>query len=287
MSPLHIASALLIVAMWGLNFTVIRFGLDEFTPFTFATWRFVLGALPILFVPKPAISWGTLAGIGGFMFTGQFVFLFFAMEAGLPPGLTSVLVQMQGPLTVVLAALFLREHATRGQWLGLAVAIVGVALIARTVEGTASLFALGLALLSALTWATGNLFFRSARGVSMFAVTVWASILPPLPLGIAALVIDGPAAILAPLLAPTWRGWFVLFYTVAPAMWLGYLIWGTLLRTYPAAKVGPVSLLVPCAALTFAALLVGEPVGGLRLLGIIVVLGGVAIGVFASARRMR
>ena len=38
---------MLIVAMWGLNFTVIRFGLDEFTPFTFATWRFVISALPI------------------------------------------------------------------------------------------------------------------------------------------------------------------------------------------------------------------------------------------------
>ena len=30
MSPTHLAAALLIVAMWGLNFTVIRFGLDEF-----------------------------------------------------------------------------------------------------------------------------------------------------------------------------------------------------------------------------------------------------------------
>ena len=91
--------------MWGLNFTVIRFGLDEFAPFTFATWRFLLAALPVLVVPKPAISWGTLAGIGGLMFGSQFVFLFFAMQAGLPPGLTSVLVQLQGPLTVVLAAL--------------------------------------------------------------------------------------------------------------------------------------------------------------------------------------
>ncbi len=273
--------------MWGLNFTVIRFGLDEFTPFTFATWRFLIGALPILFIPKPAISWATLAGIGGFMFAGQFVFLFFAMEAGLPPGLTSVLVQLQGPLTVVLAALFLREHATRAQWLGLAVALAGVMLIARSVDGSASLFALGLALLSALTWATGNLFFRSARGVSMFAVTVWASVLPPIPLAIVALAIDGPAALLAPLLAPTWRGWFVLFYTVVPVMWLGYLIWGTLLRTYPAAKVGPISLLVPCAALLFASLLVDESIGGLRLLGVVVVLGGVAIGVFASGRRLR
>src|SRR5262245_65863379 len=139
--------------MWGLNFTVIRFGLDEFTPFTFATWRFLLAALPVLVVPKPAISWGTLAGIGGLMFGGQFVFLFFAMQAGLPPGLTSVLVQLQGPLTVVLAALFLREHATAGQWLRIAIASLGVVLISRTVEGTANIIAIGLALLSALTWA--------------------------------------------------------------------------------------------------------------------------------------
>jgi O-acetylserine/cysteine efflux transporter len=287
LTPLHTVAALLIVAMWGLNFTVIRFGLDEFTPFTFATWRFLLCALPIAFVPKPKIAWGTLAGIGGFMFTGQFIFLFIAMEAGLPPGLTSVLVQLQGPLTVVLAALFLREHATRGQWLGLAVAGIGVVLIGRSVEGTVGVIAVVLALLSALTWAAGNLFFRSARGVSMFAVTVWASLLPPVPLALIALLLDGPNALLAPVLAPTWKGWFVLFYTVAPVMWLGYLIWGTLLRTYPAAKVGPISLLVPCAALVFAALLVGEPITLSRLTGVAVVLGGVAMGLFASARRLR
>lgn len=287
MTPTHTFAALLIVAMWGLNFTIIRFGLDEFSPFTFATWRFVLAALPILFVRKPAVSWGTLAGIGGFMFGGQFVFLFFAMQAGLPPGLTSVLVQLQGPLTVVLAALFLGERASPGQWLGLAIATVGVVLIGRSVEGDAGVLAIGLALLSALTWAIGNLFFRSARGVSMFAVTAWASVLPPIPLALVALISDGPTALLAPILAPTWRGWFVLLYTVVPVMWLGYLIWGTLLRTYPAAKVGPISLLVPCAALVFAALLVDEPVGGLRLAGVIVVLGGVATGLFASVRRLR
>jgi len=273
--------------MWGLNFTVIRFGLDEYTPFTFAAWRFLLAALPILFVRKPAISWSTLAGIGGFMFGGQFVFLFFAMQVGLPPGLTSVLVQLQGPLTVVLAALFLREHATRGQWLGLAIAAVGVLLIARSVEGTTNVFAIGLALLSALTWAVGNLFFRTARGVSMFAVTAWACVLPPLPLALVALIAEGPDRLLAPILAPSWKGWFALFYTVVPVMWLGYLIWGTLLRTYPAAKVGPISLLVPCVALGFAGWLVGEPIGGLRLVGVIVVLGGVALGLFASVRRMR
>jgi O-acetylserine/cysteine efflux transporter len=287
LTPLHRLAALLIVAMWGLNFTVIRFGLDEYPPFAFAAWRFLLAALPALFVPRPALSWKSLAGIGSLMFGGQFVFLFFAMQAGLPPGLTSVLVQLQGPLTVVLAALFLREHATPGQWLGLAVASIGVVLIARSVEGTASLLAVGLALLSALSWAIGNLFFRATRGASMFAVTAWACVLPILPLALASVFYEGPGPLLAPILAPSWKGWLALLYTVVPVMWLGYLIWGTLLRTYPAAKVGPISLLVPCVALVFASMLVHEPVGGLRLLGIVVVLGGVATGLFASVRRMR
>ncbi|SJZ94989.1 O-acetylserine/cysteine efflux transporter [Enhydrobacter aerosaccus] len=286
MKPLHVAAALLIAALWGLNFTVIRLGLDVFTPFTFAGWRFLLGALPVLFLPRPPISWRALAGIGFFMFTGQFVFLFFAMQAGLPPGLSSVLVQLQGPLTVVLAALFLHERTRPAQWLGLGVALIGVLVIARSVEGSANVLAVGIALLSALSWAVGNLFLREARGAPVFAVTAWASLLPPLPLLIAAALTDGIDATLSPILAPSWQGWLVLFYTVVPAMWLGYLIWGTLLRSYPAAKVGPVSLLVPCCALFFASQIVGEPIGGVRLIGVAIVLAGVAIGIVASARRL-
>ena len=197
MTPLHIAASLLIAAVWGLNFTVIRFGLDEFTPLTFAGWRFLLGALPVLFLPKPAISWKALAGIGFFLFTGQFVFLFFAMQAGLPPGLSSVLVQLQGPLTLVLAALFMKERATISQWGGLAVAMVGVVLIARTVEGNASVVAVAIALLSALSWATGNLFLRNTRGASLFALTAWACLLPILPMLLVSAALDGAPAALA------------------------------------------------------------------------------------------
>ncbi len=279
------ALALLIAATWGLNFTVIRFGLDEFTPFAFAGWRFVLGALPVLFLPKPAVSWKVLGGVGVFLFGGQFVFLFFAMQAGLPPGLSSVLVQLHGPLTAVIAALVLRERATTGQWLGIGVALLGVLVIARSVEGSTSIVAVGIALLSAFSWAIGNLFLREGRGTSILAVTAWGSLLPPVPLLLASAVTDGLDATLAPVLAPTLRGWLVLLYTVVPVMWLGYWIWGTLLRTYPAAKVGPVSLLVPCCALAFSAAITGEPVGGLRLLGVAIVLGGVGLGIVASTRR--
>lgn len=287
LKPLHIAASLLIAATWGLNFTVIRFGLDEFTPFAFAGWRFVLGALPIMVLTRPDISWKALAGTGFFLFGGQFLFLFFAMQAGLPPGLTSVLVQLQGPLTLVVAALTLGERATPGQWAGLAVAMLGVILIARTVEGSASLLAVALALLSALSWAAGNLFLRETRRAPVLSVAAWASFVPSVPMLAVGFVHDGWTNMMAPVLAPTLRGWFVLFYTVAPVMWLGYLAWGTLLRTYPAGKVGPVSLLVPCCALVFSHLLTGEAVTGWRLAGIAVVLGGVALGMFSSGRQAK
>ncbi len=285
MKPLHAALALLIAATWGLNFTVIRFGLDQFTPFAFAAWRFVLAALPALFLPRPAVSWKVLAGVAVFLFGGQFVFLFFAMQAGLPPGLSSVLVQLHGPLTAMIAALVLRERATKGQWLGIALALAGVLVIARSVEGTASVIAVGIALLSALSWAVGNLFLREGRGTSILALTAWGSLLALPPLLLASALSDGVAATLAPILAPTWRGWLVLLYTVVPVMWLGYWIWGTLLRSYPAAKVGPVSLLVPCCALAFSAAILGEPIGGLRLVGVAIVLSGVGLGIVTSTRR--
>lgn len=287
MRPIHIAAALLIAATWGLNFTMIRFGLDEFTPYAFASWRFVLGALPILILPRPAISWKAMVGTGIFLFGGQFVLLFLAMEAGLPPGLSSVLVQLQGPLTLVLAALVLRERATTGQWAGLAVAMVGVILIGRSVEGSASLLAVAIALLSALSWAAGNLFLRETRAASILSVTAWASLVPAPALIALSLWHDGYEATLAPILAPSWWGWFVLLYTVVPVMWLGYQLWGTLLRTYPAGKAGPVSLLVPVCALVFSSMLTGETIDGLRLAGVIIVLGGVALGIFASTGALK
>jgi hypothetical protein len=57
---------MLIVAM-GLNFTVIRFDELRRSP------RHPGARAAVVFIPKPAVSWATLAGIGGFMFGGQFV----------------------------------------------------------------------------------------------------------------------------------------------------------------------------------------------------------------------
>ena len=169
MKPLHTAAALLIAAIWGLNFTVIRFGLDEFTPFAFSTWRFLLCALPSCSCRSRRSRGRRWPASASSCSRGQFIFLFFAMQAGLPPGLTSGAGPVAGaadrwcwPRCSCASA----RRADNGS--ALRVSMAGVVLIARSVEGTPSVLAVGLALMSALTWAFGNLvFLRGARRVDV------------------------------------------------------------------------------------------------------------------------
>ncbi|MGV8577664.1 EamA family transporter, partial [Pseudomonas aeruginosa] len=50
--------ALLVVVIWGVNFVVIKFGLQGMPPFLLAGMRFLLVALPaIFFIPRPTIPW--------------------------------------------------------------------------------------------------------------------------------------------------------------------------------------------------------------------------------------
>ena len=277
----------MIALIWGGNFTVIRLGLDEFPPLLLAALRFALAALPVLVLPRPAASWRDLVLIGLLVFTGQFVFLFFGMVAGMPPGLASLVMQTQGPITVLLAALLLGEHPLSRQWAGLAMAAIGLVLIGLSIGGTLTLLGFVLTFLGAVSWGSGNLVMKRLGPVSMLAVTAWASLVPPLPLFLAGLAIDGVEATLRPLTGITWQGAFVLFYLTVPVTLIGYGIWGNLLRRYPVAAVAPFALLVPCFGFAVAAVVFGEQVAGWRLGGVLLILGGLAVAALPLARLAR
>src|SRR5690606_5595907 len=100
----HLLLALAIVAVWGTNFVVIRWGLDGLPPFLFATLRFAFSALPwLLFVPRPKVGWRPLAAFGVLLGVGQFGLLFLAMRGSISPGMASLVVQMQVFFTIGLA----------------------------------------------------------------------------------------------------------------------------------------------------------------------------------------
>jgi O-acetylserine/cysteine efflux transporter len=280
--PLHIAASLLIAATWGLNFTMIRFGLDEFEPFAFAAGASCWGACRCWCCRARRSRGRRWSAPASSCSPASSCFLFFAMQAGLPPGLPRCWSSCRAAHPGAGRAVPARARDA-GQWAGLAVAMVGVVLIARSVEGSASLLAVGDRAAVGAELGAGNLFLRETarlgarrsrpgRASCRRCRCCWQ----PVHDGV-----DGDAC--ADSRADAGAAGSCCFYTVVPVMWLGYLMWGTLLRSYPAGKVGPVSLLVPCCALVFSSLLTGESIGGLRLVGVAVVLGGVALGIFTFA----
>ncbi|WP_199422774.1 EamA family transporter [Actinotalea solisilvae] len=286
MSPRDRLLAVVVAVLWGANFTAIHASLEHFPPFFLAALRFAVIAVPtVLLVPRPRVPTRWLLGYGLGFGVLQFAFLYLAMAAGMPAGLSSLVLQSSAPFTVVLAAWLLRERLGRRQVAGALVAVAGLGGIAvhrGLLGGQAALVPVLLTVAGGLGWALGNLASRQARPDSPLRLMLWMSVVPPLPMLALSLAIEGPAAIGrslttldAPAAAPALLG---LAYTVVVATVVGSGLWTALLARNPSSSVAPFSMLVPVVGIAVAGLVLGERVSGVELaLGTLVV-GGVLLG---------
>jgi O-acetylserine/cysteine efflux transporter len=242
--------------------------------------RFAVAALPALVVPRPPVPVMRLLAVGTAWFVAQFGLLFLGMQAGMPPGLASVLMQSQVFFTVLFAALALGERPRARHLAGMAVAACGVAAIGATVSGQGSdMTWLGLALVltASACWAVGNIIMRGMGPVEFLPMIVWLSVVAPLPLLAISLVFEGLEPIATSLVTWTWRGLGSTIFQGVVSTIIAYGMWAYLLRLYPATLVAPYSLLVPVFGMFSAALVFGERFGPLRLLGVALILLGVAV----------
>jgi O-acetylserine/cysteine efflux transporter len=273
----HAALASLVAVLWGLAFVATRIGLDSFSPPQLAALRFLVAAVPVLALARPPIPWRSLIALGLALFAGQFLFQFFGIARGMPPGLAAIVVHTQAFFTVAFAALALGERPACRQLAGMLLALGGLAAIATTVGQDLTAVGLALTLLSAVSWGVGNVLVKRLPRVEMLSLVVWLSLVPPavaLPLSG---VLDGPVALLEAVMAASWASWGAVVYLGLVATIVAYALWSYLLRLYPAATVAPFSLLVPFVAAGAAALVLGERFGRYRLLGMALVLGGIGV----------
>jgi O-acetylserine/cysteine efflux transporter len=268
----------LVAVIWGVNFVAIHASLEHYPPFLLAALRFAALAVPtLIFVPRPKVPWRWLLGYGLGFGILQFAFLYLGMAAGMPAGLSSLVLQASAPFTVVLAAVFLRERPGRDVLVGVAVAVLGLGIIAGYRGLTVSILPLVLVLAGALGWAIGNICSRQANPDSPFRLMMWMTVVPPVPMLLLSLAFEGPARIATALQgAPSaWTANLALAYTVVLATVVGSGVWTTLLARNPASSVAPFSLLVPVAGLGSAWLLLGERPSGWELLGGVFIAAGV------------
>lgn len=285
----HVLLAIGVAAMWGFNFIAINLSLDAFPPFLLAALRFSLIAIPtVLFVHRPRVQWRWLIGYGVGFGIIQFAFLYWGMAAGMPPGLASLVLQASAPFTVLLGAVFLRERMSRMRTVGIVIAVAGLFVVGWQRSEHAALLPFMLTLIGAFGWALGNICVRQAQAEEPFRLTLWMSVVPPIPFFALSLVFEGPdriaGAVSGAFTADGLSATLGLLYTVIVATIAGSGIWTWLMARHPAGMVAPFSLLVPVFGMTAAWVCFGETTRPGELAGAVLIVAGVLIATTVTPR---
>jgi O-acetylserine/cysteine efflux transporter len=281
LKPPHSLLLVLVAALWGFNFVVIRLGLDNFPPLFFSALRFFFAAVPLVFfIKRPAVPWRLILGIGLVLGVVKFSFLFIGMDVGVPPGLASLLLQSQAFFTVILAMAFFAERPRPLQIVGMALAFSGIALIASTIDGQFSATGLLLAIAAAMAWACSNMLMKKVGKVQMLNLMVWVSLVPPIPLLLISGFFEGWQRDLDALMHINLAGMGAVLFVAYVATVFGFGVWGAMISRYGVATVAPFSLLVPVFGMSSAAIVLGEAFGPLRIVAAILIVAGLILNVF-------
>lgn len=276
---LPIVAVLVTVTSWGSAFPSIRVALGGMEPLPLAALRFALAGLLVLgfliwkrpTLPRglDAVRFALCGGIGIALYN----LLLNTGQQSVAAGAASFIVNIAPVLTVIFATLFLKERFRRWAWIGMAVSMAGVGLIASGQPGGLR-FGSGASLLigAALCTATYFVLQRPLVGkygaLPSFALTLLSGALWLSPwLG------DGVQQFMA-------AGWQVqaalLFLALFPAA-IGYAAWTYALGHFGAARGANFLYMVPVVASAVAVPLTGEVPLWTTLAGGVMALGGVAL----------
>ena len=123
------------IIIWSSGFIVSRFGMPFSEPMTFLFLRFsgvCVLMLPIILWKK--IPWPSpqqilyIAVAGSLLQFGYLAGVWISVRAGMPAGLSALIVGLQ-PILTALLAYFVAEKINSRQWLGLFLGLIGVVLV--------------------------------------------------------------------------------------------------------------------------------------------------------------
>lgn len=281
----HVLLALVVVAIWGFNFTMIKLSVEAMPPLFAAGLRFTFAALPLVFFLKPPKThWLYVVGFGLAFGFGLYSFLNMALYWGMPAGLSSLVLQVQAFFTMLFAFLVLGERPRRVQVVGAGIAFCGIGVIAlERIEATA-IVPLLLTILAAVAWGVANVLTKKAGRVDPTAFTVWGALAAPLPLFALSLGVEGPEAIGAAITGFSWADAGLIAFLAYPATLLGGAIWAWLLGRHPASTVAPFTLLVPIVGILSGALILHERITLVEIGGGVLILLGLLVPALLPTR---
>ena len=270
---------ILVMIVWGLNFSVIKLGVNEIDPLLLTALRFTLATLPaIFFVKKPDVSWCYLIVYGWLFAIGIWGMATWSIQAGLSAGMASVLLQMNVVFGLFLGYFLLKEPLPLNKVIGSGIALAGLLLSLTVTDGSVTQLGLMLILFAAISWSLASITVKKAGTKQVFAFSLWAMAFAPIPLFLIVYFQSGSDAFVQLSTQLNERVIFSVLFQAYPVTLLGYWIWNRLLVTYPLTTVAPLTLLVPIFGLLGGVLFYQEEVGMIKLIASGCVISGILIG---------
>lgn len=133
-----LAQALLVTFLWSTSWILIKFGLEEIPALTFAGLRYTLAflvLLPLVLRQRHAVALNQISSMTWLQLVALGL-LYYAVTQGaqfiglsyLPAITVNLLISFTVIVVVLLGIWLLRELPTKGQWIGMLIFLVGVAI---------------------------------------------------------------------------------------------------------------------------------------------------------------
>jgi drug/metabolite transporter (DMT)-like permease len=275
----------LLAAFWGASYMFIKVANRAFEPATMMMLRLLIASLVIVLVLAAQRGWSASAadvrrlgweGFGLGVVNGAIPFTLIAWgEKYIDSGVAAIANASMPIFVVLLAIRFKPSERVRGLRLaGFLIGLVGVGVLAGVhpeggwwgVAGTLAV------VLASVSYAVGSLWgqrlVHGTSGLTLAAASMIGGLLVLLPFGLWQL----PSAV------PGWKETGSVLALAIFGTALAQIILYRALRSDGAARVSLVTYLLPVTALFYGVVLLGESLTWEELAGMVLILGGVALG---------
>jgi drug/metabolite transporter (DMT)-like permease len=278
-----VALFIIMVTSWGINYPVLKIALNYTTPYALLFYRILFSFIfiYIIFRPKLHLKLSRHDIIPLFVLSLLDVViwmeLWFVAETTISASLTSILIYTYPIISTLMAIIFLGEHYNKYVFLGIGLGFAGILVIFSNSLSTGLKPGLIIALLGAVMWALGTMYYmkyhtKRDRETTNFYQFGFA-IIPTLVIAVIANP-DIKTFELSPML-------IVLVLIMAiPGTAVAYYAFMHLNRKYSVSTISSFLFVVPALSVVFSFIILGEVPTLLEIGGLLMV----AAGIFFSAK---
>ena len=275
MKPLDTLSAISVAIIWGMGFVIAKAAMEHFSPILLMALRFTLTALCMIwfFRPDPKL-FNKLFWIAFVSAAIQYS-LTFTGVSGIDASTAALLIQLEVPFAILLAAVVLGDKLTIRQGVGVSLAFCGAILIVGEPKLANNMRYVLMVIGGGFAWSLGQIMIKMMGVSGGFSLISSVAVFAAPQLFIASYLLEDNQIDQITTASPA--AWAAVVYLGMVMTALGYAMWYRLLGLYDVNMVMPFLLLLPVASVVGGYLFLDEILTTKIAIGGLLALAGVAI----------